>query len=299
LGQANSTLLPAPARYRPWSKGVYEVTPSLRPFGTDFGNGVLDRQVFQFDSERDRFLANKREAAERAALHSGEYRLTPKVAEAAANWIADKLTTEHPEIKLGSMLASPRERLDFLVSQVQEDLCIVSTNAETDWISCVNVCAPSHWDPSSKLGLSFFDGHQIVPGMERINQGAAGLVDAMVRKGPWVRFVWGLETDDRLNHHPTPPEGRDAVEWDGRLFDVLPYCVRFERQVIWGLPEVDASVFVIRVGFTPGSEVRNDPALVSAVRSMSPASREYKGIARYYDSLLAQLEGRFEPGLVA
>ena len=51
--------LPQPASYFSTGKGVYEVAPGLRPFGTSFGNGELDQKVFQFDQEFSRYRENK------------------------------------------------------------------------------------------------------------------------------------------------------------------------------------------------------------------------------------------------
>ena len=49
----------SPARYFPLESGRYEVKPGLFKFGTDFGNGDADRQVFQIDDEFPRYQAAK------------------------------------------------------------------------------------------------------------------------------------------------------------------------------------------------------------------------------------------------
>jgi hypothetical protein len=48
-----------PARYFPIESGRYEVKPGLFKFGTDFGNGDADRQVFQIDDQFPRYHAVK------------------------------------------------------------------------------------------------------------------------------------------------------------------------------------------------------------------------------------------------
>lgn len=280
---------------------MYQVAPALRPFGTDFGNGRLDECVFQFDTDFDRYRENKRESGRRRSAYVGRRELEPHVAAAAAGFVAGRLSREHPSLfeRRGARLCcrltgdmvpldGGLDTLDALLRNVQEDLCIVSVDGDRDWISYVNVCAPSHWDPSTKLGLSFFDGHQIVPGFDRVNQGAKALVDAMVHKGPWVRFVWGLETDDRLDHHPVAPSGVDGREWNGRAFHTRPFVARYERQTLWGLPEAGAALFFIRVGFVRDRELANDPALREAVLSMSPEARRYKGLEAEFEGLIRQ-----------
>ena len=64
--------------------------------------------------------------------------------------------------------------------------------------------------------------------------------------------------------------------------------------MIWGFPQLDASLFVIRPYLLDLSDLRRDKAafqqLIAAIDSMSAASAEYKGIGawrqRLVDSLL-------------
>ncbi len=291
------TLL-SPAQYQPWGRGVYDVAPGLKPFGTDFGNGRLDQALFQMDSEFPRFRASKLACMEeRASKYRVESQLDPVVASAAAESIARSLCADWPELftREGDLLncAATGENvavtLDDLLLQVSEDVAIVQVEDGVDWISYLNLCSPSHWAAESKIGSSFFKTHLPIPGFERVNAAAGAMVDSMVRRGPYVRFVWGVESDDRPNHHPVPPPGQDPAEWHGRQFE-KGWTVRFERQVVWGLPEVNAALFVIRVGLVPPVNVMaaqgSFEALCSAVRSMSPASLEYKGLQGFLASVL-------------
>jgi hypothetical protein len=171
--------------------------------------------------------------------------------------------------------------LDGICRFVQEDLAIVVRDEARDWIAYINVCNPSHWLPTEKIGLSFFDAHVPVPGFERVNAAAKAMVDSMIHRGPFVRFVWGLESDDQLNHHPVPPVGRDQAVWYGRRFDEGLF-VRVERQVLWPLPEVSAALFSIRPIVYSAESVRADAIawekLVQAVQGMSAEALAYKGI---------------------
>jgi len=201
---------------------------------------------------------------------------------------------------------------DALCCQVQEDIAIVSTtltptpqrpNTPTpqhpntsNWLSAYHICAPSHWAPEEKVGRDFATIHAPVPGIEAVNRAARTMVDAMVNRGPFVRFVWGIETTPTLNHHPEPPCGISPGEWAQPRFDPqreCPFVLRVERQVTWGLPEAGAAVFTIRLHHVPATEIRANPAerdaLRSAIASMSPESRVYKGVAAHADQLIAWL----------
>jgi len=309
-----------PAKYFPWTKGVYEVAPALRPFGTDFGNGEADQRLFQLDDEFERYAENKRSALrERRGKYVRAFRLSREVERAAIDLIVTKLASDYPDTyragfegdhralselneegeeaktwvlpALGKGTQSPS--LDLLARLIQEDIALVSTEADLDWVSYLHLCSPSHWAAEEKIGRPFTDVHAPIPGFERVNAAAAGIVDAMVNKGPFVRFVWGVESDDHLNHHPEAPEGIDQDEWWGRLFDQGRFWVRTERQVIWGLPAARASLFSIRVGFVPDTVVMSDAALreslLKGVLSMTPEGRAYKGLDTHWDRLLKLL----------
>jgi hypothetical protein len=296
------------------------VAPGLRALGTDFGNGDLDRDLFQFDSRFELTLQEKRRLyRHRPHLHAGSSNLDEATESALVLWFLNEL--EHHRAKpYGFRRTSDEFRLtdptgvetsftrnglsaqqgdlklsglDGIALLIQEDFAFVRVTNHKNWVAFASVCAPSHWDPSETLGKSFQDLHTVVPGFERIAPAAPGLLEAMVHKGPFVRFVWGLETDDRLNHHPTPQDGYDAELWNGRLFDRAEPIVRFERQCLQGFPALEGSLFLIRVGFTPVAAFAHDveaiSSLLAAVRSMSPEARRYKGLDRFFPDLERKL----------
>ena len=179
--------------------------------------------------------------------------------------------------------------LDALACQLQEDLAVVCrADGEENWLAALHLCFPSHWAAEAKIGRDFATVHRPVPGMERTNRNANEIVDAMIDRGPYVRFVWGLSTDSRLNHHPKPPVRLPAGEraaWLGRRFDPADprLFLRVERQVIWGFPQSHAALFAIRTYLADVASMRRDrwrrEMLCAALRSMSVESLQYKGIA--------------------
>jgi hypothetical protein len=311
-----------PARYFPITRGLYEVAPGLKPLGTDFGNGTLDARVFQIDSEFPRFRRNKMVCRqERLGKYFQQAHLTPEVEAALVAWMINRLTTEYPgtfvndakqilcrhtgeEISLNDRFELlPDSKLgvkyhsafDALANQVAEDICLVKLDGSRNWLAAAHLCSPSHWAVEDKIGKSFAAIHDPVPGIGAINRNSAQLVEAMIHRGPFVRFVWGIGTDDRLNHHPQSPAGVDPAEWKGRCFDPQnpELFLRVERQVIWGLPAVGAAAFVIRVSHLQGDLIRSNPAerdqLISALNSMSLESRRYKGVESTVEAMVAWL----------
>lgn len=214
-----------------------------------------------------------------------------------------RLTSESVALAADGMLDEARSHLpkgvqhpiEALSWQVQADLAVVVVDEDgSDQVALLSVCAPSHWQPAEKLGKSFFNLHTVVPGFERVNATAPKMVEAMVYKGPLMRFVWGVDSDDRLNHHPIPPPGEDPETWHGRIFSDGRFWARWERQSLLGVPEAKASVFVIHARLTPDTDIPAGSAdrasLAEAVRSMSPAALKYKGLDRGYADLMPLLE---------
>ncbi len=293
-------ILLEPAVYFPFLRGSYDVNPNLKRLGTDFGNGEADGHAFQIDSEHPRFVASKArsiaESRERCVMESD---FTEETASAALRAMADRLLLEHPDLftvsdhKLSSPLfdfaiqlnQDAKHNLDLLMRHVQEDVAIVAWDGSRDWTAYIHVCSPSHWAPDSKIGNSFVQVHAPVPGFEKINPAAAGLVQGMIHKGPFVRFVWTLTDDTELNHHP--------VHAKSPMFTGDSFWLRYERQVMLGLPEVNASIFLIRVGFVSEAKIREDETVLTALREtlhgMTPEIRAYKGLQPGWNNLIAKI----------
>ncbi len=328
-------MLQPPARYFPIEKGVYEVAAGLRSLGTDFGNGEADKLVFQIDREFSKYRRNKLECrAERLGKYYVTANYAPAVERAVTSFLIHRLTTEHKQLFACDSLADGGTALhsaltaetlifdremrltetrgasndvvppyasafDALCAQVTEDVAVVSRAAGGgDHLAAIHLCSPSHWAAEDKIGKDFVRIHAPVPGIERINQTSAALLDAMIKRGPYVRFAWGITPDTRLNHHPSPPFGITGEEWRGRVFQTdkreSPFVLRIERQVLCGLPEVNAAIFMIRVYFVSGALIRRDERkrtlLRAALLSMTKESRAYKNLNECLPQLIAWLD---------
>src|SRR5438093_11929596 len=100
----------SPARYFPIESGRYEVKPGLFKFGTDFGNGGADRQVFQIDDEFPRYQAAKMAARQaRLSMYFQTHEYRPATAARVSQFIAWHLNIEPAD-------------LDTLACKEQEDL---------------------------------------------------------------------------------------------------------------------------------------------------------------------------------
>lgn len=320
-------LLESEQTYFPLEKPLYEVTPSLRSLGFDFGLREWNHRLLHMNDRFRRFWQNKLTCRqENAAKYTGEKDLNPSVKVRVASFICHKLSEDYPVFfsfekqnnefffKHKLLEANIRFRqdgtlvengfpcddlLDAVVLGISEDVAITQRNSQTkqDWLSYVNVCSPSHWDPIQKLGKNFAQVHAPVANNEKLIKAANSLVTAMIEKGPYARFIWSFVTDTRLNHHPIPPIGQEEKAWRGRSFKQdaqTPFWLRIERQTTTGFPELSCSLFTIGVSFIPCHDIlANDDhlhKLIGALESMNNAGRQYKGVASCYEELLGYLK---------
>lgn len=324
--------LPLPARYFPLARGRYEVRPGLARLGTDFGNGSQDAQVFQLDRQFPEYRRQKlaARAEDLTKYHPPGTSLTSGSEAVVHEVIATRLAEEYPacfvlaptpegrvlccrltgeRLRFGAdwewlgveaartPVPTYRSGLDALACQVQEDLALVEVDATgRDRLAAVHLCFPNHWAAQDKIGRDFVAVHAPVADIEPISRNAGKLIRALIEKGPFVRFAWGVASDTRLNHHPEAPPGEDPQRWRGRDFDPQDprLYLRIERQTTLGLPGADGYLFTIRTYFLNGNEIGAHPqrnrALRDALASMSAASLAYKGLTTSRDAIVDWLD---------
>lgn len=309
--------------YLPFLSGKYEVTPGLKPLPVEQGLSVDDEAcIFQFDDFFEVYARNKRLCRrENPQKYILTERLPVETEQTIVAFCVNRLVREHPhlfELKphpAGYLLycrqtqqkfiLSPKYKLishlsfysnlwDALADQIQEDMAIWQLTEYDDYLAAIHLCAPNYWSPAEKIGQPFSTVHLPVAGMETLRKQYRPMLEAIVRKGSFVRFAWGLTTDCRLNHHPEPSPMVDADEWAGRQFDPQnpALFVRVERQTLTGFPDVNALMFTIRTYFQPVAQL--DPearqGLQAAIATMSEESLVYKGLSESKDIILAWMK---------
>lgn len=175
--------------------------------------------------------------------------------------------------------------LDALRFAVSEDLVVLRRDGGAAYLA---VAAPSGWDPSERLGASFAALHERVPENDLLLRAAERMVDAMLGKGPFVRYVWTLSGDDSLSRHPTRSPAAPLPIHPQR------WWWRAERQTTLPVPEAGAALFAIRVLLAPLSEVLAGPSrrerLSAALSTMSDELLRYKGFTLPRAELSAALQ---------
>jgi len=201
--------------------------------------------------------------------------------------IRNHLTGEHWDL-------ASTEPLELAGRLVQEDLCVIETNAEGPRLTAAMLCFPSRWRLHEKLGRPLAEVHGKVPFYgERL----ARPVDRFmthVRPGHIAaRLNWSVMDDPALFQ----PTGKWRTEQDAtitqqnagdRLF------LRVERQTLRRLPVSGAVLFGIRVHVYPLAKAVTSPTiaagLATAVRALPEAMAHYKSLPMFQAALLAWLD---------
>jgi hypothetical protein len=267
--------LPRPARYFPVKDTPLRMEAGLLRHGTDLGNGPADRLFFQVDDRLELYRAAKRAVppARHALLVRDDAERA--IQAAALDWIRGTVAREHPELLATLGPDAPRAGFAELVALVQEDVVVLRRMPDGGSAAiAVHVSVPSGWRPERIHGAGFGAIHGPVPDFAKHPQAERSMVDAMVERGPYVRFVWTVPADDFLDHHPE--EGRRAP-WraDG------PGFLRVERQTTIPLPGLGAGIFLIRVYLYPFADLSAEEraTLARALAAMPPHVAAYKGLA--------------------
>lgn len=181
------------------------------------------------------------------------------------------------------------ERLcDLLRLSVQEDLVIsqVIDDGGSDRMECLLVPIPVKWDPLEKIGLTFAGVHAPIPNNDRLMGAAPNLVQAIMTKGPFVRYNWSISTS-RLCRNPAIEENyraADAILGQLDSYDEMMQGVHFrsERQTLVAFPQHNRYLFTIHTYLHPFAEVlttrERQQTMLDVLQTVPTDVREHRGI---------------------
>lgn len=186
--------------------------------------------------------------------------------------------------------------LDALALSVQEDLVIMRLRDEQDDAEALQVCFPSHWNPAEKAGQSFAQIHRPVAHSASLVAASSNVMRALVNKGPFVRFVWSIVSNESLSQNPALPTYRKPLttaELQEPEHLIQRLFFRVERQTTYPLADLQRSLFTIRIFRTSLREAlctqeRKD-VLEQSLLSMDDELLAYKNLTDLRAPLLAWL----------
>lgn len=261
--------------YAPFASGKYDVSsPGLHYLQVEAAlqaDAAPEKRLFQIDRDYPLYLHNKQHCRqENLGKYYLEQDFSPASQRAVNQTILEHLCKAYPQwfrweqrvlhcLLSGDQLSISHDLelqahpsylslFDALASQLQEDLAVWQLQGDQDWLAALHVCAPNFWAPSEKIGKTFAEVHQAVPGMEAQRANYLPMLKGLIQKPAFYRFIWDFKTRSRLNHHPIAPPEISAEAWLLPAFSAArpELYVRVERQVLYGLPACNAVLFAIR-----------------------------------------------------
>lgn len=239
-------------------KAGYSVLPQLTK--------IAAQDVFLPVNDRSFFMQQKQ-----IAMKNHRCFIEQDITDEIYRDVCDFIVANYPDA------LDPPYTFQNLAQQMQEDLAIHRMSEAGDWLAATHVCFPSGWSPEETVGKSFNQIHEVIPGMKLTN--SRKLVHASIHSGPYERFVWGILYEHKIDCHPSIP-------W--KPFDPNNpfFLIKVERQVMYGLPQYNAMLFVLRHFFISEADA-DKPALLQTVLGMTTEQKEYKGITQDFIDYLA------------
>lgn len=226
--------------YHPY-KNPYNVLPNLIKVPTE--------PLFEPDDQLDRYIDAKQDISHRP-YHTCN--IDGRDLRYICKFINSRCLEDYPNY------TSALDLCDIGI-QIQEDLVIQKIESAKDWMAACHVCIPTGWKPEEEIGKSFAELHSNIPGFSKNPNG----VKAML-KGPFHRFLWTIRFDDTLAGYPGT--------YNTTFIDENHIWVRVEKQIIYPIPEVKASLFALKIYIVkPDLE-----ALKNTVKNMTETQRQYK-----------------------
>jgi hypothetical protein len=158
---------------------------------------------------------------------------------------------------------------DEMALNLAEDVIIHRIKDEKDWMAAGHICLPSGWLPEEKIGKPLEEIHKPVPGMKNNH---FKLVETMINKGPFLRYVWSVIFEERYNFHPRIPKKEFNAVSNNLIF------IKVEEQMTIGFPQVNAALFVLRQNIIKPQDI-DYKGLYMSCSKMNELERKYKGIS--------------------
>ena len=279
------------------------------PLGRDLGGGELDQRCFLRDDQREDYLANKSDIpigrhwvtwqlrgqdlftlhhrALSALMVQLERSKEPQPSDMFRQWCQEFNAYQALNKEGGtddpvstSIVESLKDLGTSIYTQIamscQEDITVLAQRPASALVMG-HICAPSFWDPEHMKNASFWSIHKPVPGFPRDERVADRLAEHIAQRGPLVRFVWTLTSNDRLDQHPS----HHRRPWSEA--DQIWY--RVERQLTIPLSGM-GSVFLIRTYVHPLESLCHErrQVLREAIEQMSDEIADYKGLRQLKES---------------
>lgn len=163
------------------------------------------------------------------------------------------------------------------------DLAICRKDADSNHIAFVHLAFPNGWSAEDAIGKPFTYFHNHVKRDDKhLIPTTSSFVNRLIGGGKCYERVgaFSLRPSAQLDRHPNTP-------YSAKFKNNQPMFVRFERQVIIGVPEMDAFLFFIHTNLV---DFRSRPELIKhAIENADPQCYPKQVLFNYRDYFLNYL----------
>jgi hypothetical protein len=191
----------------------------------------------------------------------------------------------------------PYAALDWAGRQVQEDLLVLSADADSGFpLIAGSLCFANRWCLDDKIGQPLIAIHDPVPGFaEQIGRSSSLLLERLKTERPVWRLNWSILATGELNRATRFGHELDGDREGVHAQNAGQRCFfRTERQTITRLPRTNALLFTVHTYIAPIADLVADAAfrakLIGVLHSAPPAIIAYKGMTIFLAPLLEYLE---------
>ncbi|ALE07836.1 hypothetical protein AL755_14055 [Arthrobacter sp. ERGS1:01] len=206
----------------------------------------------------------------------------------ACRW-ANALQNLELEFTVGDDDSLPMGPLQFLGSQIQDDIVFLDPREDTLWLDAGLVTFAADWSFGFDVGMKFMEVHAPVPRVndEPVINRAHQFLLRLQPGEQYRRTNWTMTVDRRLDTstetYPIWAPDRGTIAADPELPNRLH--LRVEIQHLICLPHSGAVLFLIRSYLLPLTDIAKVPLwrerLGHVLAELPEDMAEYKGISRY------------------
>ena len=191
---------------------------------------------------------------------------------------------------------SERHPLDLAGRLVQEDLCLMKKDLDSDVYRLVgaSLCFPTRWSLAEKMGKSLGMIHHPTPGyQEHLDSTMDRFFARMKVAKPVWRLNWGIVDDPTLFQSTGHSQGGFRSDITAENAGQKLW-LRIERQTLRRLPCSQDILFTIRIYVKPLTHLLAYPdraaAMARALRSLPEWWLLYKSLPAFLDAVLGWLD---------
>jgi hypothetical protein len=211
------------------------------------------------------------------------------------------LLNEDYTFHLGDVTSLPQEPLDWVGRQVQEDLVLVTADAQASFVGG-QLCFPNGWDIPDRIGKSFMTIHTRTPEttMPSVHAGVRLLSTMKPGKTIW-RMSWNFKLTDQLDLS-TRYKPQYKADFAARAPQLTPETaaqeifIRIERQTFTRLRNDKHVLFGIHTYNSRLADEAADPVrakkILNVLRGTPEDVKRYKAITPIEAVMLTFLETR-------